>query len=187
MIDFIAFKPLFIILHLFGVALGAGGAFMSDGMFFISIKDRMLSTKELEFMKLGSIITWVGLVLLCLSGAGLFLGNPSLYLESAKFLTKMFIVLVVTLNGIYFHLSHIPFLNARANKRFIDLPLLKSKRNHLLLSGVISVISWSLAIILGALRSIPLDFITAISLYVGLVIGGGLFAYVFRDHFLPLE
>ncbi len=184
---FVNFKTLFVILHLFGVALGAGGAFMSDGMFFIAIKDRFLSLKELEFMRLGSTITWVGLALLYVSGAALFMSNPAVYAESSKFITKMFIVLMLTINGVYFHLSHIPFLNSRADKKFSDLPDLKKKRAYLLASGVVSVVSWSLAIILGALRSIPFTVAQGISLYLVLVVVGIGVAIIFRDHFLPLE
>lgn len=181
------YKTVFTILHLFGVALGAGGAFMSDGMFFISIKDRLLSVTELRFMKLGSTFTWVGLALLFLSGLGLFLGNPEAYMESSKFLTKIIIVLVITINGIYFHLSHIPFLEARSNKRFSDIPELDSRRNFLLFSGVVSVVSWSLAIILGALRSIPITLEFALLAYVSLIMLGCIVAYVGRNHFLPLK
>ena len=41
--DFINVKTLFLIAHLFGLALGAGGAFISDILFLKSVKDRKIT------------------------------------------------------------------------------------------------------------------------------------------------
>ena len=180
-------KVIWTIIHLFGVALGAGGAYVSDGMFFQSIKDKMLTQTEIGFMQLGSRITWLGLGLLLVSGIGLFLTDPASYSQSSKFQIKMLIVLVLTINGIYFHLSHIPFLKERQNKKFSELPKLVEKRTKLIFSGVVSVASWSLAIALGALRSIPFTFIQALITYVIIITFGCLVAYVMRNKFIPLK
>jgi hypothetical protein len=59
MFEFIDAKTVAVIFHLFGVALGAGGAFMSDAMFFKTIEDLAISTTEIRFLKLGSKITIV--------------------------------------------------------------------------------------------------------------------------------
>ena len=79
---------LFLIIHLFGVALGAGGAFMSDGAFFASLKDRKISKDEFGILKITSQMTWVGLILLLVSGAGLFAMNPEVLSASTKFLRE---------------------------------------------------------------------------------------------------
>ena len=54
MFDFIEIKTVYTILHLFGIAIGAGGAFASDLIFFKSIKDGKLSNTEFGFMEMGS-------------------------------------------------------------------------------------------------------------------------------------
>jgi hypothetical protein len=183
--DFIDTKTAWTIIHLFGVALGAGGAFVSDGMFFTSIKDKTLSVTELKFLKLGGRFVWVGLSLLIISGLGLFLTNPEGYLASSKFIAKMSIVGVITLNGIYFHLSHIPFLELRKEMHFRTIPELAHKRIFLLISGVISVISWVFSIVLGSLRSIPYSVFEILSVYLILIICGVISSYFLRERILP--
>ena len=101
---------LFLIIHLLGVTIGAGGAFFSDGVFFTSIKDRKISKDEFGIIKYSSQMTWVGLILLLVSGAGLFGMNAESLSNSVKFLVKMSIVGVLLLNGVIFHIVHLPFI-----------------------------------------------------------------------------
>lgn len=165
---------LFLIIHLFGVAIGAGGAFMSDGIFFTSIKDRKVSKDEFGIIKYSSFMTWFGLLLLIISGVGLFALNPEVLSQSTKFLVKMTIVGLLLVNGIIFHIKHLPFIG----KHIGELLIKKNKPNDmqdvpgLFLSGVISITSWTLAIILGALNSIPFTYLGAIGLYLVIISGG---------------
>jgi len=59
--DWIDAKTVYTIFHIFGAIIGAGGAYVSDAMFFASIKDEVISKVELRFMKIGSTFVWVGL------------------------------------------------------------------------------------------------------------------------------
>lgn len=162
---------LFLIIHLFGVAIGAGGAFISDGIFFTSVKDKRISKDEFGIIKYSSYMTWFGLLLLILSGIGLFALNPAVLSHSTKFLVKMTIIGVLVLNGIVFHLVHLPFIRKHVGEFLIK----KNKPNNmdttpfLLSSGVVSITSWTLAIILGALTKIPFSYLGALSLYVGII------------------
>jgi hypothetical protein len=93
MFDFIELKTIYVIGHIFGAILGAGGAFTSDAMFFSTIKDGKISKDELRFMKLGSKLVWTGFIILVISGILLITTDPEKYLNSSKLLVKITIVL----------------------------------------------------------------------------------------------
>lgn len=159
-------KTIYTILHIFGAVLGAGGAYVSDAMFFASIKDEVISKVELRFLKIGSIFVWVGLTLAIVSGLLLFSTNPAGYLDSSKFLVKVCIVLIIFLNGMVFHLTHLPRMHRHAGHHYPSSDEFTRKSKLLLASGVISVTSWTFVLILGSLRSIPIDFTTALVGYI---------------------
>ncbi|MBI1833913.1 MAG: hypothetical protein HYR90_03740 [Candidatus Andersenbacteria bacterium] len=90
-----------IIFHLVGVILGAGGAVLSDAMFFSSIRDRKLTKTELRFMRMGSHFVWAGLAILVTTGTIIFSSNPEFYMASTKFLAKVTIVSLIILMTAY--------------------------------------------------------------------------------------
>ena len=157
-LGFIELKTIFTIAHLLGVVIGMGGAFASDTMFFSSLKDQILSKTELRFLKLGGRMVWLGLGLIFISGITLFLTDPAGYLNSTKFLAKMTIVLLIALNGLYIHKTHLPIMFRTENKKLADSPRFMKSRPFILASGAISVTSWIFALVLGALRSIPYSY-----------------------------
>jgi len=177
--EWIDAKTIYTIAHIFGAILGAGGAYVSDAMFFSSVKDKMISKKELQFMKIGSSFVWLGLFILLISGTLLFMTDPSGYMESSKFLIKMLIVLVIILNGIYFHAGHLPMLHRHADSHYPSSAEFIKKKKLLIISGVISITSWTFTIILGGLRMIPIDFMTALIIYVVFEIVAIIIATVF--------
>lgn len=158
-------KTIYTILHLLGVALGAGGAYVSDVIFLSAIKDRKIDETEGRMIKLGSTVTWVGLLLLIVSGVLLVTTDVAGYLASSKFQLKMLIVGVLTINGIIFHWRHIPLLEylggkqLRMSKKYIE------RSNSMYMSGAISVVSWTAAIVLGALRGLPVSFVAGVVIY----------------------
>jgi hypothetical protein len=185
-LGFISLKTALIIIHLFGIALGAGGAFASDFMFIQSVKDRRITETEIGFLKLGSRMVWIGVGVLLVSGLALFSLDPSTYLASSKFLAKMSIVGIIIMNGIFFHLSHIPVLVECSEKeKMSDSPEFLAKRNFLLASGAISIVSWSSALILGALRGIPYSFGVIMGVYLLILIIAVSMTFLFKEHFLP--
>lgn len=165
---------LFLVIHLFGVAFGAGGAFMSDLAFFRSIKDKKISQAEFGFLKMTSQATWFGLVLLLISGAGMFAMSPEVLSSSGKFLVKMTIVAILLINGVLFQYVHIPFIGKHIGKVLskVSKPNDMRKTPILIMSGVVSVTSWASALILGALHSVPFSYPVGIALYMG-VLGSG--------------
>jgi hypothetical protein len=170
--------------HLFGIALGAGGAFISDLLFLKSVRDRRISTTEMNFLLLASYCVTGGLILLILSGAGLFSLDSAEYLASSKFLAKITIVGIITSNGVFLHAVHIPRLRRPVGAQSV-LAHEFSPRMLLLMSGVISTVSWASAIVLGAFESIPLSYEVILGGYGVILLFGLLFAYALRDHLIP--
>jgi len=169
-LDFIEPKTIYLIAHIFGVAIGAGGAFASDAMFFSTIRDGRIDRHELRFMKLGSRLVWSGLTLLFISGIFLVSTDPSGYLSSGKFLVKISIVGVIALNGVIFHLVHIPHIHNHLGLKFAESPTFIKRAPLLMASGAISMASWSSTIILGMLKNVPYGYSEIIGIYL-LVIG----------------
>ena len=182
--DFINVKTLFLIAHLFGLALGAGGAFISDILFLKSVKDRKITKTEIGLLSVASYCVTAGLILLIVSGAGMFSLDPERYLDSPKFLVKMTVVGIIILNGIFFHLVHIPRLRKQI-ARHTALPQEFKYRMLMLGSGVVSVVSWGSAIVLGAFRSVPLDYWTILSAYGAILLVALFLGYLMRNHVMP--
>lgn len=142
----------FTIAHLAGVAVGLGGAVVSDSLFLASAANRRISRPELRFLKLGGRLVWIGLVLIFISGAGLVAVDPTRYLGSEEFLAKMTAVGVLVANGVVFHRAHIPALAARARGERGAEAAFRRKRPWVMLSGAISAASWLFALVLGAMN-----------------------------------
>ena len=164
--DWIDAKTIYTLFHIFGAIVGAGGAYMSDAMFFASIKDEVISKVELKFMKIGSTFVWIGLAILFVSGLLLFSTNPSVYIASSKFQIKMFVVLVIFRKGLVFHMTHLPRMHRHADHHYPSSDEFSRKSKFLIASGVVSVTSWTFSIILGTLRTIPVDFTLALAGYI---------------------
>jgi hypothetical protein len=186
-LDFIELKTVYLIGHIFGAILGAGGAFASDAMFFSTIKDGRINKDELRFMKLGSKLVWSGLALLVVSGIFLVYTNPEMYFASSKFLAKLTIVGVIVVNGIIFHLIHLPHIQGHIGLKFADSPTFKRKASFLMASGAISMVSWILTVILGVLKNIPYNYTQIIGTYFILIIFVIIGAVVMKKRILHLN
>ena len=81
------------------------------------------------------------------------------YHTSTKFMVKMFIFLVITLNGL--------ILNTFISPKLSEIDFEKHNKYSLMAvsMGIISFISWFLAFLLGRLKSIPFTFIEGIVIY----------------------
>ena len=162
---FTEFKAVIIVFHLLGFALGCGGAMVSDFLFFKFLKDLKLSTQEIYIMTLVSSLVWTGLFVLLLSGIGIFLSDPAGYIESDKFLLKMFVVIILTLNGFGLHF----YIKPRLKK--IEWDAKKSQhstrglKRFAFAGGAISMISWLSATVLGVIDLIPVSLTVGIGIY----------------------
>lgn len=178
----------FTILHLLGVALGVGAATITDIFFFGFLKDYKISFEESRIMKMLSNVIWFALGLLVLSGIALFLPKSEELIVSGKFLTKMFAILVLIINGF--------ILNIVISPKLMSISFIEEYNPHgdrfyfirklSFALGAISITSWYFIFILGALRGMTISFIPLVLGYIGLlvlaVIGSQLFDYFFVHH-----
>ncbi len=176
---------LLIIIHLFGIALGAGGAFASDMIFLTSVKDKSISSTEFTFIKLASRIVWSGLAILVLSGIMLFSLDPSRLGSSSKFQAKMTIVSVIIINGIIFHAFHIPRIKRHQNEHFPSSDEFVRHRTLLTASGALSVTSWFSALLLGGWRSFPFSYTETIVVYGAVALSAMGIAFLIRHKVVP--
>lgn len=185
---FLDSKTIFLILHLFGVALGAGGAFVTDAMYFMIVKDRVVTKSEIRFLQLGSRIVWVGIILLVISGVLLFALNVDRYLDSTKFIAKMVIVAVLIINGLIFHFWHLPFIKSALGKKLSNANQnFKQRSVWLYVSGAVSVTSWLATVILGGLRAVPLSSLAIVGIYGAVLIVAMCIALLMRYRYLRLS
>lgn len=169
---FLEIKPLFVILHLVGVVVGAGAAVFSAAMFTKVMYDGMVTEKEYEFLELGSMVVGAGLVLIVASGIGLFSLDPERYLASSKFLIKMTVIGVLVVNGTLIHTLHMPIVKKHIGKRLAALAGFRTRSALMYAGGAVSMVSWMSALALGSLAAIPFPYTTLLTVYAVLLIVG---------------
>ena len=185
--SFIEVKTLLLIVHLVGLALGVGGALISDAIFFHAIHDWRISKSEMGFLNLGSTAVSIGLGLLILSGIAMFSLDMERYLASTKFIAKMAIVAILAVNAILLHQLHIPHMRALSKKGTSTRTGFAKSRGLILMSGVVSIVSWFSALVLGAFRSIPWSVEMIFSVYLGVLLIGFVVAFLLRDRLMPVR
>jgi len=186
-LGFLDLKTIYLIVHIFGVILGAGGAFTSDAMFFSTVKDGVVDKHELRFMRLGGRLVWLGILVMIISGIFLVSTDPVKYLSSSKFLVKITVVGVIIINGIIFHFLHLPFLKKHLNLKFSKSKTFIKNTSFLMASGALSMVSWITAVILGMLKHVPYTYFEILSVYITLVLVAVTGSFVTRKKILNLK
>lgn len=156
---------IFVMLHILGTAIGAGAAFTGDFIFLHSARKKVLNVDQIKILDSIGKFVWLGLLILLISGIGLYFERPDIYWHSGKFWAKMTIVGILSLNGLAFLLFHRPLMEEAAGKKFSNSLGIVKRRNLVALSGGISVVSWSFAIIFGVLGRTPLSYFQFITVY----------------------
>lgn len=166
------YKVIFVLLHLFGFALGLGGATVTDILFFRFLKDFKISESENEILSIMSNIIWFGLAIAILSGIGLYFGNMEVLNETPKFLVKVVIVGIILVNGIFLNLMVAPrlvtmsFKNSKELKNTLPIRRASRLRKYAFAGGAISFVSWYTTAILGGLKKVPYDFMEIFTVYI---------------------
>jgi len=112
---------------------------------------------------------WVAIYLLIATGIMLFLSDPQGYLQSSKFIVKMFIVLIIAVNGTIMT----KYLHKNMQKITFTTASHRRVKRIAFATGAISIASWYLSFVLGSVRSIPFTVSTGLLLY-GLVLFFGI-------------
>jgi hypothetical protein len=156
-------KSVFIVVHIVSVIVGMGAALISDAFFTLFSRDKVLEVRELKILHILSKIVWTGLALIIISGLGIFLSDPIRYAASAKFLSKMSVVLILAINGYVLHRYIKPHLGLKAflseNKGYLP-------RKIAFCCGAISLVSWLYACTLALLKNIPWNYAQIMGIYV---------------------
>jgi uncharacterized membrane protein len=158
--------------HLLGLALGLGGATITDIFFFKFLKDFRISEWEVEILHTLSQVIWFALAILVLTGLGLYLTESKELSQSAKFLVKMIVVAVIIVNGAFLNLLIAPKLVkiSFGEKHKHETGELHYIRKIAFMLGAISIVSWYSAFILGMLQRPPTGFLPLLSIYIFILI-----------------
>jgi hypothetical protein len=164
-------REFMVMVHLFAMVLGLGGATYSDILLIRFLKDFKISAKESEVIKTLSDAIWVGVGLAIISGFGLFIIKADELLISSKFQAKSLIFLILVINGALLHLYLLPHL-----MKFSFHEKDRKGRKHQILrtagfiAGPISIISWYSVFVLGSFREVPMSFGLIMSLYCAILL-----------------
>lgn len=165
---FVSIKTFSMILHVLSVVMGMGGALIADLLFSFYTKDKKLRPSEIKTLALLSKVVWYSLLAIIISGSFVFLSDPAKYMASAKFLTKMSIIGVLTFNGVVLGNIVWPHVVARS---FFFSPKEKFMRQLAFSCGAISVTSWIASCILGTMSKVPMTYSALMSIYLILILG----------------
>lgn len=145
-----------LLIHFIGFILGVGGASVSDVLFLKVLAQRKITSSQFTFLKEVSKVVWLGLIITYISGALLvylqYLADGySFYLSQNYFLMKIFLVLLITINGIAFHKKILPFLNSITDKS-MSSKAVKKKTLSLAITGTLSIVSWYYIVFLAVIN-----------------------------------
>ncbi len=90
----------FLTLHLIAMALGLGGATISDILFFKFLKDFRISLREEKILRLMSSVIWFAVAFALITGLALYIPQAELLNTIPKFLAKVTVFGVVIINGL---------------------------------------------------------------------------------------
>ncbi|MEH6477851.1 MAG: hypothetical protein V7727_19325, partial [Sneathiella sp.] len=109
--------------HIVSLVLGVGGAIIAD-LFVVGLLRKPLRKMELRLLENLEKVVFIGLLMLWVSGVGFFVEYQFFTpekLSNPKIMAKLSIVLIVTLNGLLFHM----FFHSRVFKEgtvIVSLP-----------------------------------------------------------------
>jgi len=176
-------------LHFIGLALGLGAATVSDFSFFRNLRmgDR-ISPETVNWMRSFSTVVWLGIGLLTLSGAGLFLLNPSKYIHSTGFIVKMIFVLILIINGLFLNFYTTARLTTfNFSTKYPRHDAAWKARKLSFIFGAVSATTWYATLFIAMFKSlINLPFIAYIIGYV-VILSGAIIGSLLLERFLFMQ
>jgi len=171
--------------HIVSLSLGVGGAIIAD-LFVLGLLKKCITKHDIKLLENLEKIVFFGLMMLWISGVGFFVEYQLFApekLQNPKIMAKLSIVMIVTLNGLLFHM----FFHSRVFKEGMVIVRLPSLSYYsLILFGTISSFSWIGALTLGAVSQLNYKFpyLQIMAGYLAIVacglICGGIFATLKR-------
>ncbi len=167
--------------HIIGVAVGVGGATVSDVLFFRALSDRRISKDELSLLHTLGMVVWAGLIILIASGVGFLLSQYIVsgsvtYLQMSWFQAKLTIIAILSTNALVMHWYIFPFMAGHLGRK-LDFKTMRPKLALFATTGVVSIVSWYSALTLGVTRGLDFSYGLIFNLYLVLLAFGVLVAY----------
>lgn len=162
------YKLIFLTLHILSMAIGLGGATISDILFFKFLRDYRVSKKEEEVLHIMKDIILAAIFIIALSGFALYVPRAEELNASPMFLVKAVATGVVIANGIALHLFIAPYLihlNLRRQEK-----MTRGWQRLAFALGAVSVCSWYTAFFIAMLKeAMPFSFSFMLTLYLCLL------------------
>ena len=178
----ITMKLILLIGHVIGVALGVGGATMSDVLFLTSISDRRIDRSELKLLRIASKVVVTGLLVLAVTGVAFVVTGSPL---SPRFWAKMTIVAIASINGYVMHQFMFPLFERCQRERIHLLSAeITQHAPFIVTAGALSALSWYSALALGMWRTLTLSYLEIMGVYFLLLFGAVVVANVAVQWFL---
>lgn len=173
-----------LVVHLVGVVIGLGAATVSDLLFVKSLKDEKITPGEENLLSAGSLLVWVGIGIMVLSGAVMFWMNWAVLTSQSRMLAHVSIAAVIIVNGLWLNIAIAPKLEKLSRHREEEGEVLSAYlkvRKIAFVSGAVSFSSWWSVFALGIARRFvfsPPSYFEYMGLYLLIAIvavGGALF------------
>ena len=171
---------IFVTFHVLAMAIGLGGATVSDILFFKFLKDFRISKKETEVLHVLKDVILTAMLFIAITGILLVIAKPELS-RSGPFLVKAIAAAVLMVNGICLHAfvaPHLIHLDLKGKQKM-------SRGWHRLAFalGAISVCSWYSVFLIASLKQVlPQDFFVLLGIYLFVLIGGIAGSQLFELH-----
>jgi len=142
--------------HLLAIAAALGSALAADALLVLRGVFRPITAVTMETARFLAQFVLVGLVAVWATGIPLaikiYQANPE-FVGNDKFWVKVFIVAVLSINGLIIHRIVLPHVAAQQGRRLFD-GLGSRKRLALAAVGGVSFVSWMFPMFLGAAKEL---------------------------------
>jgi hypothetical protein len=169
-------KTFLVMIHLFGLTLGVGGATVIDLVFLrLIVRGIAVKRTHANFVILISKLVTFALIMLWVSGIGFeiqyWFVSPEL-IPNPKVYAKLTIVTILTINGFVLHARVLPMFYESIGRPLFD-DLRSKKQIFMIVTGTVSMFSWYTPFFLGVARE--MNFVVPawwiLSAYASLVLG----------------
>lgn len=175
-------RPWLLALHLLSMAIGLGGATMSDVLFLRFLRDFKVSAFEADVLRAISQVIWLSLAFVVMTGVGLYLPEAARLNPSSKFLLKVTVVAVLLVNGAFLNLYISPRLVSLVFSRqpYPGSTNMEWLRRLAFALGGVSIVSWYSAFTLGVLPALPIPYGVLLLVYLALLAAAVTVSQVFE-------
>ncbi len=181
-------EDILIVFHIVGVALGVGGATVSDALFFKAVKDGVINQIEFAFLNVASKIVMLGLLTLFLSGGTVLFLEYSEgeleHLQDPRMLAHFTIFTILFINAFVLHKKVFPLIKSSINKPIKSDKHILKKSYIALTAGAVSIVSWYFNLFLGSFHDIELSYLSIMLIYIFILSGAIFISNVFGRIFL---